>query len=114
MLKISNQSNVPTDITGYTAQKDNEYSQSDVFNITIEAGTEKYYNLDVLDLNKILLNSPSAISVSLYKMDMTKIQTLIEEKRSNSMQLYQWDDEYYKGNIKSSSKSLLYLPIIYD
>ncbi len=114
VLKISNQSNVPTDITGYTAQKDNEYSQSDVFNITIEAGTEKYYNLDVLDLNKILLNSPSAISVSLYKMDMTKIQTLIEEKRSNSMQLYQWDDEYYKGNIKSSSKSLLYLPIIYD
>lgn len=99
----------------YTSGQNEEYSPYDYIEMNIEAGGLKYYVINTLNIEKILVNtSPSNItSVALYEKDMSSIDQNILTAKEKTFQDVSVEDVRVFGTIYCPRSSLLFVPIMY-
>lgn len=81
--------------------------------VLVKKGETKYYNINVLDIDKIYVTANDGIELNVYKKRIGDLQEIIERQKSR-LSVTEQTDEYFQGKIITDSESILYIPLIYD
>lgn len=112
IIKIANSSDKDYAGTMYTGDETMTYADEGV-SVYVKAGENRYYNIDVLDINKLYITADDGIELSIYEKNIEKLSETIENLKSK-LTITEQSDERFVGTMYTDSVQMLYIPWIYD
>lgn len=94
----------------------NQTDISDYLNIEMEGDSTKYYLVDALHVNKLIIEAPpeNIVGIHIYEKNMEPIEKQIELLKKTSIHIIELRDSYIHGTTCTDKEKLLFVPIIYD
>lgn len=100
----------------YNSSDVNQADISDYLNIEMEGNSTKYYLVDALHINEIIIEAPpeNIVEIHIYEKNMEYIEKQIETLKETPFHIVEFRDSYIHGTTVTDKEKLLFVPIIYD